>query len=380
MFSRFNNGQRPAVTSQGSGDGSQISAFCLLPSAFRPAFTLIELLVVITIIGILAGLASVAAYKVFVTARGAAIKADITNLESALEKYKMDHGDYPPSNMYDVSLIRRHLLKKFPKCNVDFEMQYIPDKLGVIVADAAITTPYGSRVTLSNANAMNPAQALVFWLQGFCADKQRPLSAAYSASPAERTAVLDFNKSRIVDPNSKQAWVASAIDTASPYLPLTAVPPPVYMASAGEQPFVYFDARSYLWHAIDPNLSPEGVVPYLLEPWDINTPSNSTLDITNVGSGRELLQDGSSNIIATSYQKLCANPKSFQILSAGVDGDFGKPVGGQKKELTSIKYNNVTGFTLVYKSYPTGLGYAGDGEDDNYTNFSDRALGDAKPE
>ncbi len=60
-------------------------------------FTLVEMLVVITIISILVALASVAVFKALETAKKARIKAEITNLESAMQQFKTQYGDYPPS-------------------------------------------------------------------------------------------------------------------------------------------------------------------------------------------------------------------------------------------------------------------------------------------
>ncbi len=62
------------------------------------AFTLIELLVVISIIGILAGF-TIPALKAF--KRAAMLnqtRAEMANLETAIESFKAAYGFYPPSN------------------------------------------------------------------------------------------------------------------------------------------------------------------------------------------------------------------------------------------------------------------------------------------
>lgn len=64
----------------------------------RRGFTLIEMLVTITIIVILAGL-SLGGFK-FVTAKQAKAQAEIQIklISKALEEYKLDNGEYPPSS------------------------------------------------------------------------------------------------------------------------------------------------------------------------------------------------------------------------------------------------------------------------------------------
>jgi len=61
-------------------------------------FTLIELLVVVSIIMILAGLLSVAAFAVLRRARSKAAKADIESFVMALSIYQRDLGAYPPDD------------------------------------------------------------------------------------------------------------------------------------------------------------------------------------------------------------------------------------------------------------------------------------------
>ena len=119
------------IRSQTSGVSRQpFSASAAGAIGFRSAFTLVEMLVVITIIGILASLGTVAVFEALKAAKRARIKVEITNLNNAIESYKLQFGDYPPSyfngqDANSVAALQRHLAKAFPRCNVNTEL-HIP--------------------------------------------------------------------------------------------------------------------------------------------------------------------------------------------------------------------------------------------------------------
>jgi prepilin-type N-terminal cleavage/methylation domain-containing protein len=68
------------------------------PTGNSPAFTLIELLVVISIIGILAAFIFPIAGSIKRTAYLNKTKAEMAQLETAIDSYKATYGFYPPSN------------------------------------------------------------------------------------------------------------------------------------------------------------------------------------------------------------------------------------------------------------------------------------------
>jgi general secretion pathway protein G len=66
----------------------------------QKGFTLIELLVVIAIIGILSTLLMSNFIGVRQRARDGRRKADISQIQAALEQYRSDQGSYPPTNAF----------------------------------------------------------------------------------------------------------------------------------------------------------------------------------------------------------------------------------------------------------------------------------------
>jgi general secretion pathway protein G len=65
----------------------------------RSGFTLVEMLVVIVIIGVIMGLISAAVVKALGTGKQAKNRAEISQLELAVEAFKQKYGVYPPSRI-----------------------------------------------------------------------------------------------------------------------------------------------------------------------------------------------------------------------------------------------------------------------------------------
>jgi type II secretion system protein G len=346
----------PSSASRGN---TVFSTLAPRPSSLR-GFTLVEMLVVITIIGILAALGVPAIFSALKAAKLARIKSEITNLESAMQQFKTQYGDYPPSYFGDVKI-------DASSPAVDVTKDQHPVRRFLARACPRMNEPMQTWTDLK-AYKMKPAQALVFWLYGFSKDPTLPLtgsggpmSGGGSASP-----LFDFDRTRLIDPSTNATWVP----------PSSSIP--VYKGVDGKQAYVYMDAKSYFLHSISvptgTSLADPVCYPYLLEPWDKN--NNGALDHGTSTSPPNDMKDSGGSVVPSEYQKICANPKSFQVISAGLDSDF----GSSAKTLTGVPFLGST-FTLYYKSYPSGtLGYdPGGADDDNITNFSERPLGDAKP-
>ena len=135
-------------------------------------FTLVEILVVVSIIVILMAILIPVAMSMIAKARVAAIGVEISQLKTALDKYKNDLGDYPPSMDWDPSfganfnaqmarfnqanryttVCERHLLRCYPKIT-----PFDKNKFYTYIA------PY-----------IDQDEALVFWLAMIANDPREP--------------------------------------------------------------------------------------------------------------------------------------------------------------------------------------------------------------
>ena len=68
----------------------------------RAAFTLLEVLIVVAILVILASAASFAYFRYLEDARVGRAKSDMRVLKSAIEKFHMEHGVFPPPDQMGV--------------------------------------------------------------------------------------------------------------------------------------------------------------------------------------------------------------------------------------------------------------------------------------
>lgn len=181
--------------------------------SIRAAFTLVELLVVIGILGVLAALITPAIFQARVSARNAAIKAEIDMLHLAIMNYKNEYGSFPPAKAPATGSIdpavandaaTRHLRRIRPR-----------------IASAAIAAvqvqclPYlnSGAGTFTGASAITPDTAMVAWLWGFNTDPTSPVLPAtnftsdggapptitVTGTPQGRKLLYDFDRSRITE-------------------------------------------------------------------------------------------------------------------------------------------------------------------------------------
>ena len=289
----------------------------------RSGFTLIELLVVIAIIAILASLLMGAVMLFWNKGPEITNKNDILQLGTALQKFKSNYGQYPPdriklcsnSSLYGNSLLDQQ--------SVSFLSNVMFKNLGAYNGmnwgnRSGMTAPVFGNAANPTIDILEGDQCLVFFLFGppgligFSNNPQNPTMAG-----GDRLKFFDFNAGRL--------QVISPGPTRSAQFPS-------YVDAYGKMPFVYFSsgkstggyappwnpAQNYVvgdgamrnglvFRCIQANINtaPPTVPPWTTAYW---APANS-LGVFPYVSGTQFV-----------------NPDSFQIISAGLDMQFG--IGG----------------------------------------------------
>ncbi len=224
-------------------------------------FTLVEILVVIAIITILAALLTPVAMRALTSARDARMALEIAQLEQAIEAYRLEMGDYPPSFGEDYSAANRY----YTACEQHFRKCF--PNMSKATKDAF----YDILVNMkASGKEISQDEALVMWLSKLSTDKTNPFRA-----DGPRKVYRDFDARRLsdVDGDGFPAFDAGY---------------------AKGTPFVYLDSRTYRLHT------------------SINFAAT-----TQVGASGPRIQpyfDVSGKFM---------RPTSFQIICAGQDGDFG---------------------------------------------------------
>lgn len=292
----------------------------------RSAFTLVEMLVVIGIIVVLVALLVPAGAIAISKVRDGNMSFEIAQLAQAIEAYKKEKGDYPPSmgeiDLLDAdgdgntseslyiaapytSVCERHLQKCYPKMTSAEKIIFYRD-----------LAPY-----------MSQSEALWFWLSQTQNDERQPF---FSTSQNYKK-YYDFKEERVIPSKSVNIVIGgNSIPFQLNYYQ------PSY---AKETAFMYLDSRTYIVHG-DINRG---------APFSPATPEN--------GPVQAYFNDNAKAM----------NFTTFQIICAGQDGEFGAAL-----DQIDNSGNVITG---ALKRFKSGVNYT-DEDKDNLTNFSDgRQLG-----
>jgi type II secretory pathway pseudopilin PulG len=342
----------------------------------------VELLVVISIIGLLTAIAVPTIFGAIASARNAKTKAEIDLLQMALMNYKNEYGSFPPANMGPINPATgygplwltpatnpsrtppqvntahpayKHLVRIFPRLS-----EFAQD---TTVSGVLYESPYKYMAQMS------PAQALVFWLQGFYENPEYPLTnggtSYVTPNPGNRKRLFDFDDARLYAASMPYSFNVSTPQTfaaRSSTTPSAAEKAfPVYFTghpSAG-LPYVYFDSRGFdnasvpdVFYAAR-NVSGDDSVAY---------PYINALPPPNPTWG----------------QQHCVG-ETFQIIAAGKDGSYGT-VQAVFPRATGTQYSffaTINGVSASQSRFYIDDKANAPGHADNLTNFADRALADA---
>jgi len=333
----------------------------------RRGFTLVELLVVIVVIAILIALLLPAINGAIRTARVASVSAEINLLAQALSQFKTQYNVLPPSRIalsesgdYSSATLTLHGVDaKLAARSVSYLRRIWP-KMAISTTGAVAGIPGGyydfngdldnpASADRAQVHILDGAECLVFFLgglpgivdgafvtTGFSKNPANPaINSAVPTLGANRSAPLyDFRPGRFNDNYGYASWLTSGNGF------------PEYsdnLSSSGTpQPFVYFS--SYEGAGYDPddvNYAEEGTLTDgtpVSATWSTSRYPTSGIGgnfyslITTVNTtgasyapnpytnGAPLVMKG--NTVNPEYM----NKTSFQIISAGVDGQFG--IGG----------------------------------------------------
>ena len=354
----------------------------------HPGFTLVEMLVVIAIIGILAAILVPVVFSALQRAKVARITLEESNIAAAIESYKQKYNDYPP-DFSDRSVVLRHLQKAFPRMA---QQEY-----AVITSCFWLYPNARPGANGYDLSFVDRAEALVLWLGGLSDDPRRPFTGLggplvlipdasgtagnnvmvnrertegffsfdegrlglglYTFPPANPRLVYSSDEA-LLHGGTGNSWYDFSLDTQR--LMLVNDPFPVYAPEGQNEPYAYFDSRTY--NKVIYNLAGNPV------------PNNYTMAafVDTKGTAVPYKSDQNNpNFLTTDWHPgrafYFANRDTFQIISAGLDTIYGgvpAPVGDQ--------------WTWTLRQFPNGTGYH-PGDRDNITNFSDGALSDRLP-
>ena len=323
---------------------------------------------VIAIIGLLVGLTVPAVFGVRGAFNRASVKFEVQGLSDGIEKYRAQHGDYPPDGS-SWQVMEAHLRKAFPDI-LQSELNLL-NPTSPIPASGSIRND--NDTSLSSApvvmhRVMDPAEALVFFLGGFSSDKQRPFTGpggpfvlvggAYGYNGSRQNSFYEFPTGRLTLAQPTGRLIST--DEVEFGLTLSDICPdngthtvadllPVFMSKGSEidkgSPYVYFDSRTYQ--------ASKGSILYFnfYQPSGIAVASNSIRGL--LGAARPFLTEQVNSVTNRLFYE---NKQSFQVVSPGSDGKFGGRIASEVTSNGLILFTSKGKATPLNATAPVGFG------------------------
>lgn len=299
----------------------------------RRGFTLVELLVVMTIIGILMGLITVAVIAARNRARIAQVGVEIQGLSNAINEYQNKFGDLPPdfagvwstpapqapnnARVLARAAVVQHISRAFPRLVLSgrtTDQQW--NSLRNLILDQR--TAYGQSNIALRIDYLDPSTALTFWLGGmpelddrnqftgrligFSANPLNPFENN-RYSPSRIPPLFEFDPSRLT--KTRYNWYRYQ---------------PGYGGGGSTPPYIYFRSPYYL---------PNGNTPWILEWRRINANAGGETEEMGTVQRRQTAQPAvrpyynETQSGARFTVEKFFNPRTFQIICAGADSNYG---------------------------------------------------------
>jgi prepilin-type N-terminal cleavage/methylation domain-containing protein len=264
----------------------------------RSGVTLIELLIVVAIVGIISAFLFVGLSAAIQSTRNAILVREVAEVSAALEKYKDKHGVYPSDHQFFDTELYVFARKAYPRAR--------PESVHAFLA--ALADRNGAQT--GQPKKISQTEALVLYLRFMSKDPRDPYKYAtimgndlfdpdhYQPSyinfpPEELDILYDFPPGSLVDRDFDGF-------------------PEFSQKYAGGAPLVYHDARTYHRPQAVNNELPIARWPNILEETGESNGPNLHFASAYAATFDEANQ-----------RFTFINPKSYQLICAGLDGDFG---------------------------------------------------------